>query len=586
MIMRSVLFFVLLLCCTPLLLAAETVPATVNISAGWKFSLGDDDQWSDPALDDSQWKSISVGSPWEQQGHGGHDGFGWYRLRVRIPAELRDHADLKRFGSLRLELGKIDDVDQTWCNGQLIGETGQMPDSFSSRWTAKRTYLIPARLIRWDADNVIAVRVFDRRGPGGMYEGPYRLGIASWQDLVSMEISMGRGDGIFLEPAGLPLSVHIHNDMAQQFTGRAQWKVESDEGKALAEESNEFVVPLRSEQTVKCGFSPTAPGFYRVTCTLTSGTAAEGITESRVVGYRPEEVQSPLTREDDFEEFWKQTLEELASVDPQFELTAKPERSTETHDVFEVMMRSLGGVRVGGWYERPKAEGTHPALLRVPGYSSNMQPSGTSDRLAVFSFNIRGHGNSQQDVSGTPADFWIRGLDDKQGYFYQGAYADCVRAVDFLASRDEVDASRIAVTGGSQGGGLTLATAALDDRISLCAPDIAFLCDWVRYFKTSSWPEIDNWIAAQPHRSWENTLRTMSYFDALNLAEKIRCPAFFSLGLQDAVCPPSTILAVYNRLNVPKEYRVYPDTMHWVVPEHHQERRAWILRHFGVSRSE
>jgi cephalosporin-C deacetylase len=108
----------------------------------------------------------------------------------------------------------------------------------------------------------------------------------------------------------------------------------------------------------------------------------------------------------------------------------------------------------------------------------------------------------------------------------------------------------------------------------------------VRYFKTSSWPEIDNWIAAQPHRSWEATLRTMSYFDALNLAEKIRCSAFFSLGLQDAVCPPSTIFAVYNRLDVPKEYRVYPNTKHWVVPEHHQERRAWILRHFEVSGSD
>ena len=206
--------------------------------------------------------------------------------------------------------------------------------------------------------------------------------------------------------------------------------------------------------------------------------------------------------------------------------------------------------------------------------------------MAVFSFNIRGHGNSQQDVPGTPANFWVRGLDDEHGYFYQGAYADCVRAVDFLASRDEIDVSRIAVTGGSQGGGLSLAAAALDQRISLCAPDIPFLCNWVRYFKTSSWPEIDNWIEAKPHRSWKKTLRTMSYIDALNFADKIRCPVFLGLGLQDGVCPPATIFAVYNRLDVPKEYRVYPEAEHWVEASHYKESRQWILQHFGMSPSE
>ena len=243
-------------------------------------------------------------------------------------------------------------------------------------------------------------------------------------------------------------------------------------------------------------------------------------------------------------------------------------------------MFSLGGVRVRGWYEKPTTGPPSAGLLRVPGYGQDMQPTGSSDPLAVFSFNVRGHGNSQDDVSGMPQDYWLRGLDDKQGYYYQGAYADCVRAIDFLASRPEVDATRIAVTGGSQGGGLSLVTAALDQRISLCAPDIPFMCDWVRYFKISDWPEIDNWIQAQPHRSWAKTLRTMSYFDALNLASRIRCPVFCGLGLQDDTCPPATIFAVYNRLSVAKEYHIYPHAVHWVSERHHIKRRQWILDHF------
>ena len=243
-------------------------------------------------------------------------------------------------------------------------------------------------------------------------------------------------------------------------------------------------------------------------------------------------------------------------------------------------MRSLGNVRVGGWYQKPKAAGQHPALLRVPGYTQAMFPmEEVTENVAILSFNVRAHGNSQQDIKGQPTDYWIRGLDNKEGYFYQGCYADCVRAIDFLQSREEVDASRIGVTGASQGGGLSLATAALDSRITACAPDIPFLCDWVRYFKTTESPEIHEWIAENPERTWESTLRTMSYFDVLNLADRIRCPVFLGLGLQDEVCPPATIFSVYNRLNVPKkEFHIYPKAGHWVGAPHHQLKRDWLWK--------
>jgi cephalosporin-C deacetylase-like acetyl esterase len=211
-----------------------------------------------------------------------------------------------------------------------------------------------------------------------------------------------------------------------------------------------------------------------------------------------------------------------------------------------------------------------------------MLPTGTSDQMAVFSFNVRGHGNSQADVAGQPENFWIRGLEAPEGYYYQGAYADCVRAVDFLVSRSEIDATRIAVSGGSQGGGLSLATAALDQRISLCAPDIAFLCDWKRYFAITDWPEVNEWIAAKETRSWSSTLRTVSYFDTMNMADRIKCPVFFGVGLQDDVCPAATIFAVYNRIKTEKEFRVYPNTKHWVPKEHWDERDQWIRSGFGI----
>jgi cephalosporin-C deacetylase len=559
---------------------AEPVSALPDISQGWKFKLGDNPSWSNPLLDDSDWRPIRLGTTWEKQGFPDYDGYAWYRIHVRIPKNLQNLPSFQLHQSLSLTLGKIDDVDQTWFNGKVIGKTGEFPDLYKPAWLATRVYTIPAALIHWDSDNVLAVRVYDGSGEGGLYEGPFRLAVITLGDLLEFDFDWGRNDGIFSNQKGLPISARLHNKARVAVVGKVHWIIKDDEGSTLSTESAAIKIPSQTASHITSRFTPTTPGFYQVTCTIQSAKKDVNTSTTIILGYRPEAIQSALTRQKDFDEFWRKTLAALEAVKPQFKMDRRSALDSQTHEVYEVEMHSLGGIRVRGWYEKPIAEGKRPALLRVPGYSSSMRPSGSSDPMAIFSFNIRGHGNSQDDVKGTPENYWIRGLDDKQGYFYQGAYADCVRAVDFLASRTEVDIRRIAVTGASQGGGLSLATAALDRRVSLCAPDIPFLCDWVKYFKTSQWPEIDEWIKARPHRSWKKTLRTMSYFDALNFADRITCPVFLGLGLQDEVCPAATIFSVYNRITTPKEFHVYPKAKHWVDTSHHDERREWIRKHF------
>jgi cephalosporin-C deacetylase-like acetyl esterase len=558
---------------------------SLDLSRGWTFRLGDDVSWSRPSVKDEGWKSIRVGRPWEREGHANHDGYAWYRLRLHIPTTLRRHADFRHFGVLKLSLGRIDDVDQTWMNGKLIGSTGSFPDDYETSWRSSRTYTVPGKLIRWNDENLIAVRVYDGSRDGGMLRGPYRLEPAAWRDLARLELDLGREDGMHHHGDRISVAAVLKSDPGVKTRGTVRWKCETDEGVAVAERKIGDALSSDGESRSRFEISPGSPGFYRVTCTLTrDGDSDDKISVTRTIGYRPTEIRSPVTKSPDFDRFWSSTLDELKKVDPKFSLERKPQLDSTTHEVFEVEMRSLGEIRVRGWYERPKsnAETQFPALLRVPGYSSRMRPSGDSDPWAIFSFNIRAHGRSQDDVSGKPEDYWIRGLDDEREYFYRGAYADCVRAVDFLVSRPEIDASRIAVTGGSQGGGLSLATAALDPRIALCAPDIAFLCDWVKYFKASHWPEMDDWVKAKPSRTWKTTLETLSYFDTLNLADRIRCPVLFGIGLQDPVCPAATIFAVYQRISSPKEYRVYRDAGHWVDKRHERTRRKWMRDHFII----
>jgi cephalosporin-C deacetylase len=581
--MHHTVLIAVLVATVVLLIAPECPGDLPDLSRGWVCQIGDDERWADPDFDDSAWQPIEVGRPWEEAGLGDYDGFAWYRLHFRIPDALKDKDDFQTYRTLKVRLGKIDDVDRTWLNGKVIGETGVFPEEFWGAWTTPRGYKAPAALLRWNEDNVLAIRVYDHGGPGGMYEGPYSIEVASWRDFFGITFGLGRGDGVFAEEDSFEVTAVLQNDTSRQLAGTLCWRIADDEGATLFETSEETSVGTDGATGVACAFSPESPGFYRVTCTFKPESGDGSIAETKVLGYRPEEITARLTRQPDFDAFWASTLDELREVDPQFEMIRHAEGDTETHELYEVKMRSLGNVRVGGWYEKPKAEGVFPALLQLPGYTQSMGPTKTHDPIAVLSFNIRAHGNSQEDVKGEPADYWVRGLDNKEGYFYQGAYADCVRAVDFLASRPEVDQGRIAVTGGSQGGGLSLATAALDRRITLCAPEIPFLCNWEKYFRASHWPEMEQWIDAEPYRSWQGALRTLSYFDTLNMAESITCPVFLGLGLQDEVCPPATILAVYNRLEVPKSYRVYAKAGHWVEPPHQAEKRAWLLSQFGVT---
>lgn len=316
------------------------------------------------------------------------------------------------------------------------------------------------------------------------------------------------------------------------------------------------------------------PGFQHVTCRVNGD-------ERKVRVYREtKKLQKPLTRQPDFAAYWMATLISLSRIP--LDIRIKEISTAKGIRLSEVTISSLNLVAVRGWLEEPMGPGRYPAVLRVPGYGGSMESLGMFTDRVVFSFNPRGHGNSQDTVKGKPEDFWLRGLDDKAGYFYQGAYMDCVRAMDFLVQHRSVDASRIAVWGGSQGGGLAFATAALSSNVALCLADIPFLCDWDGYFKLSEWPEMESWICDASNRSWQTTLKTLSYFDTMNLAGRIRCPVKMGIGLQDDVCPPSTSFAAFNRVRGHREYNNYPTHGHGVPDDHYTAGWRWIEKRFRI----
>ena len=169
------------------LAAGSVLAQDIPITGEWKFSTGDQAVWAQSSFDDKAWTSINVGSPWEHQGHQGYDGFAWYRLRVVIPSSIKEKAFLKE--KLRIDLGKIDDGDQTYLNGFLIGQNGGVGGAIESgAWTQQRSYVLPLTdgRIFWDKENVIAVRVYDHNGNGGMYEGPYGISVMDVTDYITL----------------------------------------------------------------------------------------------------------------------------------------------------------------------------------------------------------------------------------------------------------------------------------------------------------------------------------------------------------------------------------------------------------------
>ena len=173
-----------------------------------------------------------------------------------------------------------------------------------------------------------------------------------------------------------------------------------------------------------------------------------------------------------------------------------------------------------------------------------------------------------------------QGILDPIDYYYRRLYTDSVRAVEALRSRAEVDATRIAVAGGSQGGGLSIAAAGLLPEVKVCLPDVPFLSHFRRAVEITPngpYPEIAGYLKIYRDRI-DSVFQTLSYFDGLNFAARMKARAFYSVGIMDTVCPPSTVFASYNHARGEKEIREYYFNDHEGGGVQHQVEKIRYLR--------
>lgn len=275
----------------------------------------------------------------------------------------------------------------------------------------------------------------------------------------------------------------------------------------------------------------------------------------------------------DFDEFWAKTLAYAA----EFELNPRivaVDTPLSTIDVFDVTFAGFGGHPVRAWLRVPRGHpGTLPGIVQFHGYGSG-RGAALDDLLwasagyAHLVMDVRGQGGEHAGgVTGDPVGtsgpaapgFLTKGIGAREDYFYRRVFTDAVRAVGVLRDLDFVDPGRVAAIGNSQGGGIALAVAGLVPDLAALFTQSPFLTDIRRatlITGTAPYGEITRYLSA--HRGEvEQVFAVLSYFDGVGFASRAQAPAWFSTGLMDDVCPPSTAFGAYHAYAGPKRIAVW-----------------------------
>lgn len=287
-------------------------------------------------------------------------------------------------------------------------------------------------------------------------------------------------------------------------------------------------------------------------------------------------------RPEDHDEYWQRALSEMHGMDPEVELV-RADFQAPFAECFHLYFRGVRGARIHAKYLRPrKAQTKHPALIEFHGYtgssgdwSSKLGWLGLGYSLA--SLDCRGQGGLSQDSGGvlgtTLNGHFIRGLqDDPDNLLFRQIFLDTAQLAGIVMGLDEVDATRVGALGGSQGGALTLACAALEPRIKRAAPTYPFLCDYQRVWEMDlaegAYSELRQFFRNHDpmHENEKKWFTQLGYIDIQHLAPHIRAEVLMGVGLMDRICPPSTQYAAYNRIQSPKRALVYPDFGHEHLP--------------------
>ncbi len=310
-----------------------------------------------------------------------------------------------------------------------------------------------------------------------------------------------------------------------------------------------------------------------------------------------EKYQGINPRPEDFDIFWDLGLKEMHSTDSKVELIPS-EFQVNGCQCFHLFFSGVQGARVHAKYLRPtNTKSPHPAVLMFHGYTGNSgdwedKLSYVSQGFAVAALDCRGQGGLSEDTGGvlgnTLHGHIIRGLNEAingspQKLLYRQIFLDTAQLAKIVMEMPDVDPDRVGVMGGSQGGALTVACAALVPRIKRAAPIYPFLSDYQRVWSMDqakdAYKELQEYFRFfDPiHKKEKVIFENLGYIDIQHLANRIQANVLWGIGLMDTICPPSSQFATYNKIVSRKSMKIYPDYGHEILPGFNDESFQFMM---------
>ena len=374
--------------------------------------------------------------------------------------------------------------------------------------------------------------------------------IKAWEKDETPNLTMTMTN-VETEAATVPYTVTLYRDMVDDETGTHS---------VYYTNTTDVTIPAGGTVTETMEMKDVMePGFYQMIASVNGNDVC-----AYNIGFDLTGIVSPDDSQPDFKEYWDEAKAELAGIGMDVKLTEQTEYSTAARKVYLVEMKSVadeeGGepVTIKGYYAEPTADGVYPAVIRYQGTDGGTSalpaPMGGDDNKewCEFVLSTRGQMLCRDDKYGF--DFYSYGWGDMREHYNRNAYLDCVRAVDFVKSRDKVDDDAIFAAGGSQGGCFTYVAAGLTQAFRAIAPSITGHADFTDGMKIVNWPR-QKFLDAQEALGWTDDERDAfnSYYDTKNFAKWVTCPVITSFSLQDTTDPAHTNIAPYNLLqNVEK----------------------------------
>lgn len=344
---------------------------------------------------------------------------------------------------------------------------------------------------------------------------------------------------------------------------------------------------ILKDGTMKWSGEMKTPGFYRLKVVAhVDGKDYEGLCTA---AFSPEKIKPFAQEPKDFDDFWKNALDEARQIDLNPTKVLLPERCTKDVNVYEISYHNnRWGSKMYGVLSVPVKPGKYPALLRVPGagvrpYSGDTYTA--TGKCIVLEIGIHGVPVTMEqkvydDLANAALNgYWDTNLENPDRNAYKRVVTGAVKGVDMIASLDEWDGKTLGVTGSSQGGFLSLAVAALDKRVTFLAAVHDAMCDYEAELHgvAGGWPHY--FYHAKMNAITKARLEGARYYDGVNFARRITVPGWYSFGYNDEVVPPTSSYGLYNSVKAPKTLSLYQMTGHFWYQEQWDEWQEFLTNH-------